>query len=70
MEKNLNKWEGNNKMYNKFLKSVKSKFKLTTTFAIYDPNDDMFVDDMDDLCGCFMGYENDYAFILTLHVKV
>ena len=57
-------------MYNKFLKSVKSKFKLTTTFAIYDPNDDMFVDDMDDLCGCFMGYENDYAFILTLHVKV
>eukprot|EP01083_Nonionella_stella_P256743 879587_1 len=69
MERNLHKWEGNSRMWKKFLKSVKSKFKLRTSFAIYDPNDDMFVDDMDDLCGCYIGYEDDYNFRLILHVK-
>ena len=69
MERNLDKWEGNNKMFNKFKKSIKQKFKLKTHFSIYDPNDDMFVDDMDDLCGCYIGYENDFNFILSLHVK-
>ena len=47
MEKNLNKWEGNTKMFNKFKRAIKSKYKLKTSFAIYDPNDDMFVDDYD-----------------------
>ena len=70
MERNLNKWEGNNKMFNKFKKSIKQRFRLKNQFAIYDPNDDMFVDDMDDLCGCYIGYEDDYSFILSLHVKV
>lgn len=69
MERNLTKWEGNNKMFNKFKKSIKQKFKLKTHFSIYDPNDDMFVDDMDDLCGCYIGYEDDFSFILSLHVK-
>ena len=39
-------------------------------FAIYDPNDDMFVDDMDDLCRCYIGYEQDFSFILSLNIKV
>ena len=70
MERNLTKWEGNNKMFKKLQKSVKAKFKLKTQFSIYDPKDDMFVDDIDDLCGCYIGYELDYGFILSLHIKV
>eukprot|EP01083_Nonionella_stella_P115009 340549_1 len=70
MKRSLNKWEGNTKMFSKLLKSIQTKFKLQTSFEIYDPNDDMFVDDINDLCGCYIGHENDLKFVLTLHVKV
>jgi len=69
LERNLRKWESNDKMFSRFLSSVKSKFALTTPFSIYDPNDQMYVDDIDDLCGCFMGFENNFSFVLKLHVR-
>ena len=70
MEGNLNKWEGNNKKFNKFKKSLKEIFEIKNQFTMYDPNDDMFVDDMDDLCGCYIDHEDDYSFIPSLYVMV
>ena len=70
MERNLRKWEGNSKMFKRLLKGIKNKFKLTTKFHIYDPNDQMYVDDIDDLCGCYIGFETDPDFVLNLDIKV
>ena len=70
MERNLRKWEGNSRMFKRLLKAIKSKFQLKTKFHIYDPNDQMYVDDIDDLCGCYIGFENDPDFVLNLDIKV
>merc|ERR1719361_1079656 len=56
-------------MFKRLLKEVKNKFKLSTKFHIYDPNDQMYVDDIDDLCGCYIGFETDPNFVLNLEIK-
>ena len=70
MEHNLRKWDGNSKMFKRLLKAIKTKFKLKTKFHIFDPNDKMYVDDIDDLCGCYIGFESDPDFVLKLEIKV
>eukprot|EP01083_Nonionella_stella_P065518 171752_1 len=70
MQKSVNKWKGNRKMFKRLITSIKTEFQLKTPFQIYDPNVDMFIDDIDDLCGCYIGYGDDYNFALRLHVKL
>eukprot|EP01083_Nonionella_stella_P084328 233401_1 len=70
MQKSVKKWKGNRKIFKRLLISIKTELQLKTPFQIYDPNDEMFIDDIDDLCGCYIGHEDDYNMVLLLHVKV
>jgi len=66
---NVRKWESNHKMFIRLLRNVKSQLKLTSPFFLFDPAVEMYVDDIDDLCGCYIGLENDFTFVLRLTVR-
>jgi len=67
---NVRKWESNHKMFIRLLRNVKSQLKLTSPFFLFDPAVEMYVDDIDDLCGCYIGLEHDFTFVLRLTVRL
>ena len=69
MEPNLKKWQNNSKMFSKIRKSIKSEFDLLFAFALYDPHGQLYVDDINDLTGCFLGHESHSEFVLSLDVE-
>ena len=68
MDCDLQKWS--HKTFNRLLGRIRTKFHLKTSFQIFDPTANMFVDDIDDLRGCYLGFEHEYRFAPSLEVKL
>ena len=66
---NLKKWQNNTKMFSKIKKSITLQFELPFAFSLYDPRGELYVDDADDLAGCFLGHESHSHFVLSLDVE-
>ena len=70
LDKDLEQWSGNHNLFDRLRDTIFEEFNLESKkFELYDPIDDFYTDDINDLYSCYMAHDKEYDFEWDLTVE-